>query len=130
MAYIQPSAPATLTSPRYGSKAEARKVRRLIRALAKAGFRVHSVDVPGEGTIHTPNERAAVCEVFEWVGGVTLRFVSAGAPSVHYRVQLVQGNGEDDIVSDWSSDLMQPARPGTFDHAVTTFLDNDDTREV
>jgi predicted secreted protein len=96
---IYPVAPADISKPRYGSPIEHHIVRGLIRHLAKHGFNVHSIAVDGE-YVETPDERTAVCEIFEWDNFVTLRFRQGDVGRL-YGVLLVQGNLED-IISDYT----------------------------
>jgi hypothetical protein len=129
--YMEPAAPRNLERPRFGSADEARKLGRLIRHIARHGFRVHSLAVEGEGYIRVRSERAAVCEVFEWDAYVTLRFARKGASGL-YGVLIITGNG-DDILSDWTCDApgsIDNAPAGTFSHAMNSFLVSEERREV
>lgn len=127
--YIDPAAPADLTTPRFGAKHEARKIRRMIRFLKDAGFRVHSLAIEGEGYVSTPTESRAVCEVFEWDAYLTLRFKRKDADRL-YGVLLVTGNGED-VISNWSDDRGRDTdSPGLFTAAMDAFLTADETRDV
>jgi hypothetical protein len=132
--YTKPTAPnPDAAKPRYGNPDELRKIRRMIRSLATAGFFPHSIALRSEGLyIKTPTERAAVNEIGEWDDYITLRFTRGADESRLFGVLLVQGNGED-IVSDYTSDA-SPATtlppPGTFSEAMDKWYMTEETREV
>jgi hypothetical protein len=122
--YMDGAAPAGLTAPRYGHPGEVRNVRRLIRVLARYGFKPHSVAIESEGYVLTKSARAMLCESFEWDAFITLRFTMKRNRDL-FGVLIVQGNG-DDIISDWS--YFPESHP--FSRALEDYAREMDSREV